>query len=355
MPDGLEQLYRGKALARDEWIALFALLEKDAARERLFHHARTVRASMYGNRVFMRGLIEFSNYCRQDCLYCGLRASNRDARRYRMTAEEIVACCEAGYRLGYRTFVLQSGEDPWYTADRMERLVADIKNRFPDAALTLSLGERPRAELVRFFRAGADRYLLRHETASPRLYAQLHPTGTLAARIRCLENLKEIGYQVGAGFMVGLPGQTRADLADDMLFLQQLAPEMIGIGPFIPNSRTPLAGSAGGTVAQTLIMVALTRLLLPEANIPATTALGTLAPDGREQALKAGANVVMPNLTPTTLRPKYALYENKICRDDDAALCRGCVEMRIQSAGFAVDMGRGDHRRFVAGAPADRA
>lgn len=349
MADGLERLYRGMALAKDEWIELLAALEDEGMRERLFRYARTVRAGMYGNRVFMRGLIEFSNHCRKDCLYCGLRMSNRHAERYRMTAEEIIACCDKGYRLGFRTFVLQSGEDPWYTVDFLEGLIADIKDRFPDAALTLSIGERPGPELVRFYRAGADRYLLRHETASPRLYAQLHPRSSQTARIRCLEQLKEIGYQVGAGFMVGLPGQTRADLAEDMLFLRKLSPEMVGIGPFIPNSRTPLADRAGGTVEQTLVMVALTRLLLPDAHLPATTALGTLDPAGREMALAAGANVVMPNLTPTAYRPKYALYENKICLDEDADQCRGCVELRIRQAGCVVDMGRGDHRRFAAG------
>lgn len=348
MPDLLEKLYGEHALDREELLALLDMLEEEPARQRLYRYALATRIGMYGNRVFMRGLIEFSNWCRKDCLYCGLRASNRQADRYRMTPEEILACCESGYRLGYRTFVLQSGEDPWYTADRLVRLIRRIKERFPDAALTLSIGERPREEYERFFRAGADRFLLRHETASPRLFERLHPNASLADRLRCLSDLKEIGYQVGAGFMVGLPGQTKEDLVEDLLLLKSLEPDMVGIGPFIPHSRTPLAGEAGGTVEATRVMVALTRLLLPQANIPATTALGTLRPDGRELALKAGANVVMPNLTPTRFRPKYALYENKICTEDDAAECRGCLELRIRAAGFEVDMGRGDSLRFAA-------
>lgn len=346
--DLLGKLYRENGLDRTELIELLAMLEEDESlRNRLYRYALSTRVGMYGNRVFMRGLIEFSNWCRKDCLYCGLRVSNRQADRYRMSPGEVLDCCEQGYRLGYRTFVLQSGEDPWYTADRITDLIRQIKARFPGAALTLSIGERPREEYEQFFRAGADRFLLRHETASPRLYGQLHPNAAFVERLRCLNDLKEIGYQVGAGFMVGLPGQTKEDLAEDLLFLKSLDPDMVGIGPFIPHSRTPLAGEAGGTVEATLMMVALTRLFLPGANIPATTALGTLRHDGRELALKAGANVVMPNLTPTRVRPKYALYENKICNDDDAAACRGCLEMRIRTAGFEVDMGRGDSRRFA--------
>lgn len=349
MADLVERLYRENALDRGELIELLGLLDEDGdMRRRLFRYALATRLCMYGNRVFLRGLIEFSSYCRKRCLYCGLRAENRHAERYRMTPEEILACCEQGYRLGFRTFVLQSGEDPWFTADRLEHLIRQIKARFPDAALTLSIGERPRDEYERFFRAGADRFLLRHETASFPLYQRLHPDASFAERVRCLRDLKEIGYQVGAGFMVGLPGQTDADLAEDLLFLKSLDPDMVGIGPFIPHSRTPLAGKKGGTVEKTVVMVALARLMLPGANIPATTALGTLRPDGREQALLAGANVVMPNLTPTHYRPKYALYENKICTGDEAAVCLGCLQMRIRGAGFEVDMGRGDSLRFAA-------
>jgi len=356
MSDLLEMLYREQTLRRGELIELLDRLDGDESlRQRLYRYALAVRVCMYGNRVFLRGLIEFSSFCRKDCLYCGLRRSNRDAGRYRMTVDEILACCEEGYRLGFRTFVLQSGEDMWYTADRLESLIRQIKGRFPEAALTLSVGERPREEYERFFRAGADRFLLRHETASRPLYRRLHPDASFEERVRCLRDLKDIGYQVGAGFMVGLPGQTNEDLAEDLLFLKNLEPDMVGIGPFIPHSRTPLAGQGGGTVEKTRVMVALTRLMLPEANIPATTALGTLKPDGRELALLAGANVMMPNLTPTAYRPKYALYENKICNDDEASVCLGCLNMRIRLAGFEVDMGRGDSASYLARRGKDQA
>jgi biotin synthase len=349
MADLLEKLYRNNGLDRGELIELLDMLDDDETmRNRLYRYALATRMCMYGNRVFLRGLIEFSSFCRKDCLYCGLRRSNGKAARYRMTPDDIIACCGEGYRLGFRTFVLQSGEDVWYTADRLESLIRQIKGSYPDAAITLSVGERPREEYERFFRAGADRYLLRHETASLPLYKRLHPDASFTERIRCLRDLQEIGYQVGAGFMVGLPGQTNEDLAEDLLFLQSLGPDMAGIGPFIPHSRTPLAGERGGTVEKTRTMVALTRIMLPEANIPATTALGTLQADGRELALLAGANVMMPNLTPTVHRPKYALYENKICSGDEASVCLGCLEMRIRMAGFEVDMGRGDSRRFLA-------
>ena len=345
MRELVEKIYKENTLSKGELVRLISSMGDTHLRELLFRYALTTKLGMYGNRVFMRGLIEFSNICRRDCMYCGIRCSNKQVERYRLTPEEILDCCKEGYELGYRTFVLQSGEDTWYTASRLVKLIYTIKKNYPDAAITLSIGERSKEEYQSFFYAGADRYLLRHETASRRLYEQLHPKMSYDERMRCLYDLKEIGYQVGAGFMVGLPGQTAEDLAEDLLFLQQLSPDMIGIGPFIPHGHTPLAGSAGGTLESTLTMVALARLMVPTALIPATTALGTLQEDGREHALGVGANVVMPNLTPTRERLKYALYENKICTGDIAAHCRLCIEGRIHMAGFEVDMGRGDSLR----------
>lgn len=324
---------------------LLAILDgiDSASYEYLRERADSKRKLHYEDRVFMRGLIEFTNFCTQDCSYCGIRASNIKADRYRLTQEEILSCCTEGYRLGYRTYVLQGGEDPWFTDEKLCAIIEDIKTRFPDSAVTLSVGERSRESYQRLFDAGADRYLLRHETASKRLYERLHPGMSFENRMDCLKNLKEIGFQVGAGFMVGLPDQTNSDLVMDLKFLHDFNPHMIGIGPFIPHSDTPLGGSDGGTVEKTLVMVALTRLMVPGALMPATTAMGTLDSLGREKAIKAGANVVMPNLSPTDVRTKYEIYENKICTGDEAAHCRICIEKRIEGAGYTVDMSRGDH------------
>ncbi|RCX14903.1 biotin synthase [Fontibacillus phaseoli] len=337
----IHKLYSRGGLSRDEIVYLLARLDAGVRKE-LYGLADRKRREKYGDKVFLRGLIEFSSYCRRDCLYCGLRASNRSAERYRLKPPEILDCCREGYGLGYRTFVLQSGEDPWYTEEILVNLIQEIKAEFPDTALTLSIGEREDRTYQRLYEAGADRFLLRHETASPKLYQTLHPSMSFDNRRRCLKVLQEIGYQVGAGFMVGLPGQTADDLADDLLYLQALHPDMIGIGPFIPHSRTPLSGAAAGTIEDTLAMVALARLMVPDALIPATTALGSLDSEGREKALKAGANIVMPNLSPIAVRTKYALYNNKICTGDESAACRHCLELRIHAAGFSVDMGRGD-------------
>ncbi|MCX7970627.1 MAG: [FeFe] hydrogenase H-cluster radical SAM maturase HydE [Negativicutes bacterium] len=305
--------------------------------------ADAVRQQYYQNRVFARGLIEFTSYCRNDCLYCGLRRVNATAERYRLGREAIVAACREGYQLGYRSFVLQGGEDGYYTTRRLTAIIDTIKGEFPDCALTLSLGERSRADYAEFRRAGADRYLLRHETASPGLYARLHPDMSWDNRRRCLDDLRQLGYQVGAGFMVGLPGQTCSDLAADVEFIRRLQPEMVGIGPFIPHRGTPLAGQPAGGLGQTLVMVAVVRLVLPKSLLPATTAVGTIAGDGRERAVMAGANVVMPNLTPLAERKKYMLYDGKICVNDSASHCRGCIEGRLKRVGFVLDLQRGDH------------
>nr|WP_235775206.1 MULTISPECIES: [FeFe] hydrogenase H-cluster radical SAM maturase HydE [Paenibacillus] len=324
-------------------VALLGRLEQDQElRSRLRAVADRKRRELYGVGVYVRGLIEFSNICKQNCMYCGIRSSNRTAERYRLLPSEILECCKEGYRLGYRTFVLQSGEDDWYTTDILESLITDIKRICPDAAVTLSIGERDNECYSRLFQAGADRYLLRHETASACLYKSLHPTMSFDNRRDRLLALKEIGYQIGAGFMVGLPGQSLEDLAEDLLYLKELDPDMIGIGPFIPHAGTPLRQEPAGSFETTLDMIALARLFVPAALIPATTAMGTAHPYGRELALQAGANVVMPNLSPVAVRPKYTLYDGKICIGDESAQCRFCLELRIREAGFVMDMGRGD-------------
>jgi len=346
VPEILDKLVCNHRATRDELLALLAALTPEIAAS-LHRAADQIRRKYYGTKVYVRALIEFSNYCKRNCSYCGLRRGNARADRYRLTEEEILQCCEQGYRLGYRTFVLQSGEDPYFDDDRLVWLVRQIKTRFPGCALTLSVGERPYESYLRIFQAGADRYLLRHETASETLYARLHPDMSFAERRRCLDDLKRIGYQVGAGFMVGLPGQTDEDLVEDLIYLQELRPEMVGIGPFIPHPNTPLGQFPAGSLEKTITLVAITRLLLPDALIPATTALGALDPFGRERALRAGANVLMPNLSPPEVRPKYALYQGKICTDEDAVHCRYCIERRIQHAGYELSLERGDHLNFA--------
>lgn len=322
------------------------LLETDAADAALFAAADAVRRERYGIDVYLRGLIEFTNYCRNDCYYCGIRRGNAAAKRYRLSEEEILDCCREGYSLGYRTFVLQGGEDPWYTDERVCSLVSAIHAAYPDCAITLSIGERPRASYEAFFASGARRFLLRHETADPAHYAKLHPAElSLENRMRCLFDLKDIGYQVGSGFMVGSPYQTTENLVSDLRFLQRLRPDMIGIGPFITHKETPFAAFASGTLELTLRLVSILRLMFPWALIPATTALGTIHPQGRELGLKAGANVVMPNLSPVRVRRLYELYDNKICTGEESAQCRGCLEARVAQAGYRIVTDVGDVRR----------
>ncbi|WP_195200267.1 [FeFe] hydrogenase H-cluster radical SAM maturase HydE [Faecalispora jeddahensis] len=313
----------------------------------LMREADRLRRLYYDNEVYTRGLIEFTNFCKNDCLYCGIRRSNPYAERYRLTERQILECCSLGWELGYRTFVLQGGEDPYFTDERIERIVYSIRSTHPDCAVTLSIGERSRESYQRFYNAGAQRYLLRHETANDEHYRKLHPAVMSPEnRKRCLWDLRDIGYQVGAGFMVGSPFQTPEYLADDLLFLQELQPHMVGIGPFIPQKDTPFGAFPSGTVEQTLLLLAMLRVLLPTALLPATTAVGTLDPLGREKALKAGANVVMPNLSPTDVRKKYLLYDNKICTGDEAAECRFCIQGRVERAGFRLTVSRGDHKEW---------
>lgn len=340
MTDLIDSLPTDRDLSDDEWRFL---IEGDYDRQRLFDRADKVRRQYYGTDVYIRGLIEISNFCKNDCLYCGIRRSNANAARYRLSEEEILACCGQGYELGFRTFVLQGGEDSYHTTRWVERMVSDIKEKYPDCAVTLSLGERPREDYEIWYRAGADRYLLRHETASRPHYETLHPPGqAYLRRMECLRDLKQTGYQTGAGFMVGSPCQGTEELIADMRFLREFQPHMVGIGPFIPHHDTPFAGETAGSLERTLTMVALTRLTLPKALIPATTALGTIHPQGRELGLKAGANVVMPNLSPVHVRGQYSLYDNKANTGLEAVEGLDALKKGVAQAGYRVVVNRGD-------------
>lgn len=323
------------------------LIEYDESiNQDLIKAADAVRREYYGDKVYFRGLIEFTNYCKNDCYYCGIRCGNRKAERYRLTKDEILSSCKSGYELGYRTFVLQGGEDGYYTDEKICDIVSSIREKYRDCAITLSIGERTKDSYKAFFDAGANRYLLRHETADDSHYKKLHPEGmSLENRKKCLYDLKEIGYQVGSGFMVGSPYQATECLVEDIRFLQDLEPDMIGIGPFISHKDTPFADYDNGSAKLTLRLISILRLLFPYVLLPSTTALGTISPTGRELGLQAGANVVMPNLTPVKYREQYELYDNKICTGEEAAECRGCLERRIESAGYHAVTDRGDVAR----------
>ena len=316
---------------------LLQLIGSEQYNDALFSAADKKRREIYGDEVYIRGLIEFTNYCRNNCYYCGIRRDNKNVRRYRLNKDEILACCEEGYGLGFRTFVLQGGEDPYYTDSLLCDIISEIRKRFSDCAITLSLGEKSKDSYKAFFDAGANRYLLRHETADNSHYRMLHPDSMSAQnRKQCLYDLKAIGYQVGSGFMVGSPYQTAENLIEDLRFLQDLQPDMIGIGPYIKHEDTPFSSFENGSLSLTLRLIAILRLMFPYALIPATTALGTIHTQGRELGLKAGANVVMPNLSPVKVRKLYELYDNKICTGEEAAQCRGCLERRVKSAGYNI-------------------
>lgn len=340
--DIIDKLYNENNASREELLFLLDNLA-EADKKYLVEKAHDTRMKSYGNTVYMRGLIEFTNICKKNCIYCGIRRENKDADRYRLTLDDILECVEIGDRLGYKTYVLQGGEDDYFTDDRMIEIIKEIKKKYPKNAITLSLGERSYESYQKMFEAGADRYLLRHETATKELYESLHPGASFEERRKCLRDLKEIGYQVGAGFMVGLPNQSNSDLVNDLLFVKEFEPHMCGIGPFIPHKDTPLKDEKAGTVEMTTTMLALVRLLLPNVLLPSTTALGSIDPIGREKGIKAGGNVVMPNLSPTSVREKYSLYDGKICTGDEAAECRKCIEGRINKAGFKVEVTRGDN------------
>ncbi|MBR6268438.1 MAG: [Selenomonadaceae bacterium] len=321
----INRLARRRDLSDEEFAALLETAS-DNDEAYLAQCARQVREKYYGKDVYIRGLIEFTNHCRNNCYYCGIRRDNKSAMRYRLSAEQILSCCDSGYQLGFRTFVLQGGEDAYFTDERLCGLIRDIKGRHSDCAVTLSIGEREKSSFIKLFEAGADRYLLRHETADKSHYEQLHP-GEMSHshRLQCLRDLKSIGYQVGCGMMVGSPGQRTEHIIKDLRLLQEFQPEMVGIGPFIPQHDTPFGQEKAGTAAMTLRLLSIIRLLLPNVLLPATTALGTIDPKGREKGLMAGANVLMPNLSPTDVRRKYALYDNKICTGEEAAECVRCL------------------------------
>lgn len=341
----IEKLYNTENLPDEAFISLLTTMDKEDE-ELIYSYAREVRERYYGKEVYLRGLIEFSNFCRNDCKYCGIRRNNENASRYRLSEEEILECCDKGYALGFRTFVLQSGEDLSFTTEKICEIVSSIKKSHPDCAVTLSIGEKSREEYQAYFDAGADRYLLREETSNPVHYGKLHPPElSIENRKRCLYDLKDIGYQVGCGIMVGSPYQTPENILEDLRFMQDLKPHMIGIGPFIHHKDTPFRDMPDGTLKDTLHLLAMLRLSFPHALLPATTALGTIHPLGRELGLKAGANVVMPNLSPRGVRGKYLLYDGKICTGDEAAECRSCMERRIASAGYEVVVSRGDYKK----------
>jgi biotin synthase len=339
----IDKIRQSQQISRDE-LAFLLQTKDEEILEYLRMSAREVADSIYGNQIYIRGLVEFSNYCKNDCLYCGIRRSNRAADRYRLSEEEILKCCENGYELGFRTFVLQGGEDPFFTEEKICGLIRKIKAGYPDCAVTLSIGEWERESYQAFFDAGADRYLLRHETADEGHYAMLHPSEmSLSHRKQCLFDLREIGFQVGCGFMVGSPGQTVDTLYEDLKFIKELMPHMVGIGPFIPQKDTPFGQENAGTLEMTLRLLSIIRLIHPHVLLPATTALGTIHPLGREKGVQAGANVVMPNLSPVAVRDKYLLYDNKICTGDEAAECRFCMSRRMESIGYQVVEARGDY------------
>lgn len=310
--------------------------------------ARKTAEKIYGKEVFIRGLIEFTSYCKNNCYYCGLRAENSCAERYRLSKFEILSCCEQGYSLGFRTFVLQGGEDMYYTDERLCEIISEIRNTYPDCAITLSVGEKKRETYLKYFKSGANRFLLRHETADKEHYRKLHPENmSLESRMKCLKELKEIGFQTGCGFMVGSPYQTTDCIVKDLRFIKNFKPEMVGIGPFLSHKDTPFFNRENGSVRQTLILLSIIRLLLPEVLLPATTALGTASCDGRERGILAGANVVMPNLSPVGVRKKYLLYDNKISTKEESAQCVDDLRKKLNSIGYNISISKGDNIKFV--------
>lgn len=344
MKELIERLERERDLTNAEFAVLLDQ-SSGADRDFLFERARAVRDAHYGRKVYIRGLIELTNYCKNDCLYCGIRKSNASCERYRLTKEQILSCCESGYALGFRTFVLQGGEDGWYTDERMTDIVRAMRQAYPDCAITLSLGERGRESFKRLYDAGANRYLLRHETADEAHYARLHPASmTLTHRLQCLWDLKEIGFQTGAGFMVGSPYQTTECIVRDFRFLQELKPQMVGLGPFIPHHATPLKDFPAGSTERTLLCLSIVRLLLPNVLLPATTALATIDGDGRIKGMNAGCNVVMPNLSPLEDRSKYLLYDDKASSGEEAAESLRALREHLAAAGYEVVIDRGDYK-----------
>ncbi len=341
----IEKLEISHSLSVDEYQFLIDNYDAKTA-QILADKADKLRRSIYGNAVYIRGLIEVSNICKNDCLYCGIRASNTNCQRYRLTEEEILECCAEGYELGFRTFVMQGGEDGYFDDDRLCHIVSSVRQRYPDCAITLSMGERSEESYRRLYAAGANRYLLRHETADETHYGKLHPQEmSWKKRMDCLKLLKEIGFQVGCGFMVNSPYQTSEHIATDLKFIETFSPDMCGIGPFIPHKDTPFRDFGAGTVEMTCYLLSIIRLACPHVLLPATTALGTIDPLGREKGVQSGANVVMPNLSPISVRKKYELYDGKIYTGDEAAQSIRCLGNRMSSVGYEIVMDRGDVKR----------
>ncbi len=340
----IDKLIKERSLSKEEYALLISERTLKAA-ERLKQAASEVRDEIYGHDIFVRGLIEISNICVNDCYYCGIRKSNASVERYRLKSSEIIDTADRGYELGFRTFVLQGGEDPAYNDEVLCDIVRKIKEMHPDSAVTLSMGERSRESYRKLHEAGADRYLLRHETASPEHYGKLHPEEmSFSNRMRSLKDLRDTGYQTGCGMMVGSPFQTERELAEDLKFIEEFKPDMCGIGPFIPHRATPFRNERPGSAELTLYLLSIIRLIHPPVLLPATTALGTILPDGREQGILYGANVVMPNLSPVRVRKKYELYDNKICTGEEAAECVDCLSARMKAIGFRIVTERGDIR-----------
>lgn len=342
----IDKLCENSILTAEEYKILIE--NRSSCYEYLFEKARNARDKVYGRKIFIRGLIEFTNYCKNDCFYCGIRKSNKNAVRYRLTKEQILNACVQGYSLGFRTFVLQGGEDMHYTDECLCEIIGEIKAVCPDCAVTLSLGERSFESYEKLRTAGADRYLLRHETADEHHYSRLHPDNmSFENRQKCLESLKKLGYQVGAGFMAGSPFQTAENLADELIYLKKLNPHMVGIGPFIPHKDTLFCNKAAGTAELTVFMLALVRLTLKNTLIPATTALGTIDEFGREKGINAGANVLMPNLLPENICRNYNLYNNKICTGAESAINIEELKIKMQSTGCEIVTDRGDYKENI--------
>lgn len=342
MVEIIEKLFTTHTLSRQEYKALLENFSPTNA-ALLAKKAEYTRTKIYGTDVYIRGLIEVSNICKSDCLYCGIRRENKHCDRYRLTQEEILECCQSGYALGFRTFVLQGGEDPFFTDDFLCGLLEKIKSTYPDCAVTLSLGERRKESYQRLFEAGANRYLLRHETASKEHYEKLHPkTMSFENRMECLKNLREIGYQVGCGFMVGSPYQTLTNIVEDLLFIQEFQPDMCGIGPFLPHKDTPFANESAGDPLFCCYLLSIVRLIKPNILLPATTALGSIDSMGREKGILAGANVVMPNLSPSSVRSKYLLYNGKLSDGAEAAEGKRTLEKKMESINYHIVTARGD-------------
>lgn len=341
----IESLAEHHTLGHAEYELLIQSRTADAA-QMLAQKADEARRKIYGNTVFVRGLIEISSYCKNDCLYCGLRRSNAKCERYRLSADKIFACADEGYTLGLRTFVLQGGEDSFFTDRRLCKIISTLKEKHPDCAVTLSLGERSAQSYRSLKDAGADRYLLRHETADAFHYAQLHPAElSLENRIRCLHTLRECGFQIGCGFMAGSPFQTPSHIAADLKFIEEFKPDMCGIGPFIPHKSTPFAGERAGSADLTCFLLSIVRLIYPPVLLPATTALATIESGGRERGILAGANVVMPNLSPPDARKKYELYDGKLSSGAESAQEIAVLRKRLRKIGFEIVTDRGDMRK----------